>query len=104
MAFEDADTLSYVLARTYSPDFIQATSLSHLIMKWEHHRQDRVVKMTDLTRQSGRLRKSSTYVCKKVAREWIIWAALKIRDRREVVRGYFRIFLKMYLWQSRCEV
>ncbi|GAM38855.1 salicylate hydroxylase [Talaromyces pinophilus] len=79
MAFEDADTLSYVLARAYSPDFNQATDLSDLITKWEHHRQDRVGKITVFTSQSGRMRRPSTYVYEQVAKEWIIWAALKIR-------------------------
>lgn len=79
MAFEDVDTLSYVLARAYSPDFSQATDLSDLILKWEHHRQDRVGKITEFTSQSGRMRKPSTYALERVAKEWIIWAALKIR-------------------------
>jgi 2-polyprenyl-6-methoxyphenol hydroxylase-like FAD-dependent oxidoreductase len=79
MAFEDADTLSYVLARTYSPDFNQATDLSDLIRKWEHHRQDRITKITDFTATNGRLRKSSSHVYEQVAKEWIIWAALKIK-------------------------
>lgn len=79
MAFEDADTLSYVLARAYSPDFNQATNLSDLVTKWEHHRQERVAKITDFTSQNGRMRKPSTYVYEQVAKEWLIWAALKIK-------------------------
>lgn len=79
MAFEDVDTLSYVLARAYSSDFNQATDLSDLIMKWEHHRQDRITKITDFTNQSGRMRKPSTHVYEQVAKEWIIWATLKIK-------------------------
>jgi len=51
MAFEDVNTLSYVLARDYSPDFNQATDLSDLILKWQHHRQDRVGKISDFTNQ-----------------------------------------------------
>lgn len=79
MAFEDADTLSHVLARVYSPGFNQATDLSDLIAKWEHHRQERVVKITKYTSQNGKMRKSSRYVCEQMAKEWMIWAALKVK-------------------------
>jgi 2-polyprenyl-6-methoxyphenol hydroxylase-like FAD-dependent oxidoreductase len=78
MALEDADTLSYVLARAYSLDFNQAKDLPDLITKWEHHRQDRIARIADFTARNGKLRKSSQNVYARVAKECLIWAALKL--------------------------
>lgn len=79
MAFEDADTLSYVLSRAYSPDFNQAQHLSTLIAKWERHRQDRIDRVTAFTTQNKNLRKPSAYAYEQAAKEWVIWAALKFK-------------------------
>jgi 2-polyprenyl-6-methoxyphenol hydroxylase-like FAD-dependent oxidoreductase len=77
MAFEDADTLSYVLARAFSPDLDQSKSLLELFTKWEHHRFDRIAKVIDFTTKNGTLRKSSPHIYEQAAKEWLIWAAFK---------------------------
>ncbi|KAK9235883.1 hypothetical protein V1525DRAFT_434239 [Lipomyces kononenkoae] len=76
MAFEDAETLAYVLARVLASDF-NANHLSDIVSKWEHHRIDRIVKVVNFTTKNGDLRKSSPHYYEQAAKEWIIWATFK---------------------------
>ncbi|KAK9311374.1 hypothetical protein V1524DRAFT_442627 [Lipomyces starkeyi] len=66
MAFEDAETLAYVLARVLA-----------YCLQMEHHRIDRIVKVVNFTTKNGDLRKSSPHYYEQVAKEWIIWATFK---------------------------
>ncbi|EWG44915.1 hypothetical protein FVEG_05878 [Fusarium verticillioides 7600] len=83
MAFEDAETLSYVLGRLRDSHLAHAGG-SHklfagdILSKWQRHRQDRIVKVLDFTSKNGTLRKSSPHVYEQAAKEWIIWVAFKL--------------------------
>ncbi|KAK9311239.1 hypothetical protein V1524DRAFT_443146 [Lipomyces starkeyi] len=61
MAFEDAETLAYVLARVLASDF-NANNLPDIVSNWEHHRI---------------VSKSSPHYYEQAAKEWIIWATFK---------------------------
>ncbi|KAK9427796.1 hypothetical protein V1505DRAFT_395789 [Lipomyces doorenjongii] len=76
MAFEDAETFAYVLARVLAPDF-NANDLPDVVSKWEHHRHARIAKVVDFTTKNGDLRKSSPHYYEQAAKEWIIWATFK---------------------------
>lgn len=73
MAFEDAETLAYVLSRVLAPDF-DAQALSDIVSRWERHRQGRIAKVIDFTTKNGDLRKSSPHFYEQAAKEWVIWA------------------------------
>ncbi|KAG4277777.1 hypothetical protein FPRO04_07020 [Fusarium proliferatum] len=82
MAFEDAETLSYVLGRLSDlrlahPGGSHKLFAGEILEKWQRHRQDRIVKVLDFTSKNGTLRKSSPHAYEQAAKEWIIWAALK---------------------------
>ncbi|MCJ1394007.1 hypothetical protein MMC18_006884 [Xylographa bjoerkii] len=81
MAFEDAETLAYVLGRFYArqPPYLAATppSLATLIHKWEQHRFARVAKVVDFTTKNGTMLKSSNHFYEQAAKEWVIWAGMK---------------------------
>ena len=81
MAFEDAETLCYTLARILSPDATPST-LSTLVKKWEHHRFDRIAKVIQFTTKNGDLRKSSPHFYEKAAKEWIMWADFKWKGEK----------------------
>lgn len=83
MAFEDAETLSYVLGRLSDlhlahPGGSHKLFAGEILEKWQRHRQDRIVKVLDFTSKNGTLRKSSPHAYEQAAKEWIIWAALKL--------------------------
>jgi 2-polyprenyl-6-methoxyphenol hydroxylase-like FAD-dependent oxidoreductase len=77
MAFEDAETLAYVLADFFTPEFGNAKPLTELIHKWEQHRFSRISRVVDFTTKNGTLRKSSPHFYEQAAKEWIVWAAFK---------------------------
>jgi 2-polyprenyl-6-methoxyphenol hydroxylase-like FAD-dependent oxidoreductase len=78
MAFEDAETLAYVLSRVFAPDF-KLDTLAKMFQKWQTHRAARIAKVMDFTSKNGNLRKSSPHVYEQAAKEWVVWAALKFR-------------------------
>ncbi|KAJ4251031.1 hypothetical protein NW762_011681 [Fusarium torreyae] len=83
MAFEDAETLSYVLGRLHNlhlahPEGSHELFAGDTLEKWQRHRQDRIVKVLDFTSKNGTLRKSSPHAYEQAAKEWIIWAAFKL--------------------------
>ena len=45
--------------------------------KWQHHREERIAKVTDFTTKNSTLRKSSSNFYEQAAKEFVIWAALK---------------------------
>jgi len=77
MAFEDADTLAYVLARAFSQDFIQAEALPGLLKKWENHRFERIEKVLSFTTRGGAVRKSNISAYEQKAKEWLLWGYFK---------------------------
>ncbi|KAF4345868.1 salicylate hydroxylase [Fusarium beomiforme] len=82
MAFEDAETLAYVLERIQdmhltSLDGDHKSIADSILGKWQQHRHDRIVKVMDFTSKNGTLRKSSPHFYEQAAKEWIIWAAFK---------------------------
>jgi 2-polyprenyl-6-methoxyphenol hydroxylase-like FAD-dependent oxidoreductase len=80
MAFEDAETLAYVLSRVFASDF-DSRSLPDIVSRWERHRQGRITKVVDFTTKNGDLRKSSPHFYEQAAKEWIIWATFKLMGR-----------------------
>lgn len=78
MALEDAEALGYTIAHACYPDF-DAKSLPQLIQAWEKHRMPRLQKVIDFTTKNGSLRRSSPHVWEQAAKEWVIWAAFKLR-------------------------
>lgn len=72
-AFEDAETLGYVLSRVFASDF-SIEKLPEIISKWEQHRFARIAKVIDFTTKNGDMRKSSNHFYEQAAKEWLIWA------------------------------
>lgn len=77
MAFEDAETLAYVLASISKPAFGDTQDLARALDKWEQHRRGRINKVIDFTTKNGSLRKSSPHFYEQAAKEWIVWAMFK---------------------------
>ncbi|KAF4956886.1 hypothetical protein FGADI_3489 [Fusarium gaditjirri] len=82
MAFEDAETLAYVLERIHDAHVTHSSSdhkslSKDTLDKWQRHRQDRIVRVMDFTSKNGTLRKSSPHAYEQAAKEWILWAAFK---------------------------
>lgn len=75
-AFEDAETLGYVLSRVFATDF-SFDKLPEIITKWEQHRFARIAKVIDFTTKNGDIRKSSNHFYEQAAKEWLIWAMFK---------------------------
>jgi 2-polyprenyl-6-methoxyphenol hydroxylase-like FAD-dependent oxidoreductase len=71
MAFEDGETLAYAISR-FGED---PTSLK----KWEAHRQARVQQVIDFNNLTAKMREASQYTVVQWAREWFIWAILKVK-------------------------
>lgn len=78
MAFEDAETLAYVLSRVFAPGF-QTEALPTIFEKWQKHRFARITKVMDFTSKNGSLRKSSPHFYEQAAKEWIVWAIFKFK-------------------------
>jgi 2-polyprenyl-6-methoxyphenol hydroxylase-like FAD-dependent oxidoreductase len=78
MAFEDAETLAYVLSRVFASDF-KTETLPTMFEKWQKHRFARIAKVMDFTSKNGSLRKSSPHFYEQAAKEWIVWAVFKFR-------------------------
>src|ERR1700755_1409958 len=77
MAFEDADTLSYVLAHAFSSDFNQPHSLPLVLDRWEKHRSERISKVIDFTNKSSSLRRASITSSEQARKEWLMWGFFK---------------------------
>jgi 2-polyprenyl-6-methoxyphenol hydroxylase-like FAD-dependent oxidoreductase len=77
MAFEDADTLAYVLARAISRGFDQRKSLPQLFENWERHRFERIGKVMAFTTRGGAIRKSNLSTYEQIAKEWLLWLMFK---------------------------
>lgn len=77
MAFEDAETLAYVLASISKPAFGDTQDLARALDKWEQHHRGRINKVIDFTTKNGSLRKSSPHFYEQAAKEWIVWAMFK---------------------------
>jgi 2-polyprenyl-6-methoxyphenol hydroxylase-like FAD-dependent oxidoreductase len=71
MAFEDGETLAYAIS-SFRED---PTSLK----KWEAHRQARVQQVIDFNNLTAKMREASQYTVVQWAREWFIWAILKVK-------------------------
>jgi hypothetical protein len=68
MAFEDVETLAYVLSRVFALDF-KLDMLPKIFQKWQTHRAARIAKVMDVTSKNGNLRKSSPHVYEQAAKE-----------------------------------
>jgi len=73
MAFEDAQTLAYALARTATPRKLS----QRILHKWQTHRQARIEKVHVFTSRGGDLRKEAPSMLEKTIKEWGLWAAFK---------------------------
>ncbi len=71
MAFEDGETLAYAMSRLGE----DPTSLK----KWEAHRQARVQQVINFNNLTAKMREASQYTVVQWAREWFIWAILKVK-------------------------
>lgn len=77
-AFEDAETLAYVLGKLRLPG-VGPTSLKEDLRKWETHRMDRIKQILDYTIKAGNIRKRSSGIM-RIFKEWAIWAMFKISE------------------------
>lgn len=77
-AFEDAETLAYVLGRLNLPDST-ASGLSVNLRQWETHRMQRISHILDYTIRAGNIRKRSSGMM-QVFKEWTIWAMFKFYE------------------------
>jgi hypothetical protein len=74
MAFEDGETLAHTMAHA---DY--ATDRMALLGKWERHRQARLCLVKDMTDWSGKQRTPVSNSVLYYVKEWIMWAALKVK-------------------------
>ncbi|OAG37335.1 hypothetical protein AYO21_08412 [Fonsecaea monophora] len=81
MAFEDAETLSYVLGKSSLPDYNQA-KVTEGLRKWEKHRIQRMSEILDYTIRAGDMRKRSSMFLVQMMKEWTIWALFKFYKYR----------------------
>ncbi|KAJ9614301.1 hypothetical protein H2200_002437 [Cladophialophora chaetospira] len=77
-AFEDAESLAYVLGELSLPNCTQP-SLREKLQRWETHRQDRIRQILEYTIRAGNIRKRSSGMM-KVLKEWTIWATFKLYE------------------------
>ena len=75
-AFEDAETLAYVLGELNLPGCTQRT-LRQSLQRWETHRMQRIRQILDYTVRAGNIRKRSSGVM-QILKEWTIWAMFKL--------------------------
>lgn len=77
-AFEDAETLAYVLAKLNLPGRTHS-GLRESLQRWERHRMQRISRILDYTVRAGNIRKRSSGVM-KILKEWTIWALFKFYE------------------------
>jgi len=71
MAFEDAETLAHAMTKfEEDPSSLQ---------KWEAHRRARVQQIIDFNNMTAKVREATKYDLVQWAREWFIWALLKVK-------------------------
>lgn len=75
-AFEDAETLAYVLGKMSLPSYT-LPSLRESLQRWETHRKQRIGQILDYTLRAGNIRKRSSGIT-QVLKEWTIWAMFKL--------------------------
>ena len=76
MALEDSETLAHTIAHG---DFM--TDRMTLLGKWERHRQARLRLVKEMTDWSGKQRAPVDSSTAFYIKEWVVWAALKIKGR-----------------------
>ncbi|OQU95922.1 FAD binding domain-containing protein [Cladophialophora immunda] len=79
-AFEDAETLAYVLARLNLPEST-LPDMKQCLQRWETHRMERIGQILDYTTRAGNIRKRSSGLMQMV-KEWSIWAMFKYYQYR----------------------
>jgi 2-polyprenyl-6-methoxyphenol hydroxylase-like FAD-dependent oxidoreductase len=79
MAFEDAQTLAFVLARFARPTPPNRSAQSHteILEKWQAHRQARVAEVHAFTTRGGDVRKSAPGLVVTYVKEWVLWGIFK---------------------------
>ncbi|KAK6366845.1 hypothetical protein LTS17_010396 [Exophiala oligosperma] len=77
-AFEDAETLAYVLGKLSLPG-CNLPTLRDNLQVWETHRQQRISQILAYTIQAGNIRKRSSGMM-QVFKEWTIWAMFKMYE------------------------
>ena len=74
MALEDGETLAHTIAHI---NF--STERMDLLGKWERHRQERLRLVKEMTDWSGRQRAPISNSVAYYLKEWVMWAALKLK-------------------------
>jgi 2-polyprenyl-6-methoxyphenol hydroxylase-like FAD-dependent oxidoreductase len=74
MAFEDAETLAFTMAR---PNF--NSDRPKYLRAWEQHRKQRVAEVKAYTDRNGKLRTPSNNYVMQLVKDWVIWATLKYK-------------------------
>ncbi len=77
-AFEDAETLAYVMGKLSLPSYVQS-ELRESLQRWETHRKQRICQILDYTVRAGNIRKRSSGAM-QVFKEWTIWAMFKLYE------------------------
>lgn len=77
-AFEDAETLAYVLGKLSLPGSTMP-NLRESLRRWETHRKERISQILDYTLRAGNIRKRSSGFM-QVLKEWTIWAMFKLYE------------------------
>jgi 2-polyprenyl-6-methoxyphenol hydroxylase-like FAD-dependent oxidoreductase len=75
-AFEDAETLAYVLGGRSLPCYT-LPNLRESLQQWETHRKQRISQILDYTIRAGNIRKRSSGIM-QIFKEWTIWATFKL--------------------------
>lgn len=79
-AFEDAETLAYVLGKLNLPGHTKG-NLKESLQRWEMHRKKRISDILDYTIRAGNIRKRSSGIM-HIFKEWTIWAMFKLYELR----------------------
>ncbi|KEF58318.1 uncharacterized protein A1O9_06244 [Exophiala aquamarina CBS 119918] len=77
-AFEDAETLAYVLAKLNLPGST-LPNLRQSLARWETHRMDRIRQILSYTIRAGNIRKRSSGMM-QILKEWTIWTMFKFYE------------------------
>jgi 2-polyprenyl-6-methoxyphenol hydroxylase-like FAD-dependent oxidoreductase len=77
-AFEDAETLAYVLSKLMLPGYSRP-DLRESLQRWETHRKQRISQILDYTVRAGNIRKRTSGIM-QILKEWTIWATFKLYE------------------------
>lgn len=82
MAFEDAASLSLVLATLADASSAQAQAQVQAdLLAWQARRRERVTKVKAFTSRGGDIRRAPGGVLQQIVKEWLMWAFFLLRGR-----------------------